>query len=610
MILFEQAIYDKCWNNNGNPCHPSSGGVGDAPYDHEYGCYECSVGFTVPVLSRDSFAVRPDKLDTNINHPDYPHLLRAGEDYSVSLTARDAESTTVTSNYTITDHNWVEDLNTSTIKYFKDDTEDTAGLLQGDADVNTSITAYSVAGLSSITTSGPATSGTADHIIPVSYSDVGKITLTIYDQNWSAVDIGDTPEDCDDSHAHTYICGELNVTFIPHHFSFAELNITNHAGPDSNFTYVADNRGMPSTGTLPTRSPMAARVQTRIEALSKNDTITENFRTGNLYYENPISVTPIVKVPASGNTDGYLYPDANESNITTQLIGFGRTGLDDNGTRNIVWDENTYPLDFNFQREINEPANPFDVNGSRLSISLLSKYTDTTGLTTPPTADINGSRAGANSDAWAACASDDGCVQLDADNNVTFYYGRAQSSLFYYENIKESSIITPIAATVYCDPTIVNCTDFGIDTGKTGNEENWYIVTGHNANRGDGNITIAAGTPLIEGSGSPTINGQANPNTTNVMIVSNGEDRTVSVSSGNSPTLPMTVPLELIQDGDTAAPPYTNEWLIYNKDFPAPPTPFYKVQFLGGESEWTGVGETGYIVDINASRKKLKRLDW
>ncbi|MEN8251299.1 MAG: hypothetical protein ABFS32_20375, partial [Bacteroidota bacterium] len=350
--------WDRCGINNGQPCLSSNGGYsggGDPTYpgynplyDNALGCYMCTFNIR-PDCSTDNFAIRPDKFDLGLSHPDAPNLLRAGKDYGVSLTAKDAADNIpnitngytnngYTNTYTVIDHNFNDDLDSDEIKYFKDGTEDTAGLLHGISDLNRSATVYAVEGLSSFSTSEPSP---ADEIVQVSYNDVGLIDLIIYDHEWAEVDNDDTPEDCN-STTHTWICGDKNVTFIPHHFRFSVLNITNQAGPDSNFTYVADNRGMPST-LLPTRSPMAARVQTRIEALTEDDAITENFRADDsaypyndstLYYENNVSVVFVVKVPETG-TNKYLYPNANESNTTTtadpglyNYIGFGRTGLD------------------------------------------------------------------------------------------------------------------------------------------------------------------------------------------------------------------------------------------------------------------------------------------
>jgi len=53
----------------------------------------------------------------------------------------------------------------------------------------------------------------------------------------------------------------------------------------------------------------------------------------------------------------------------------------------------------------------------------------------------------------------------------------------------------------------------------------------------------------------------------------------------------------------------TDPWLIYNPDANAEPAPFYRVRFVG-QSGWTGHGRTGNVVESNASKRKLRRLEW
>ena len=323
-------------------------------------------------------------------------------------------------------------------------------------------------------------------------------------------------------------------------------------------------------------------------------------------------MTQDVTVPAFGNPNGYLYPDANESSITTQLVGFGRSGFDDNGTRNIAWNESTYPLEFNFQREINQPANPFDVNGSYLSISMLSHYTDNDD---GDTADINGSRIG-DQNGSTTCATDPGCVEQNAENNATFYYGRARPSQYFYDDVTDSSVNTPIAIDVYCDLIFTECFNLGIDTNNAQtNEVDWWLSLGHteNSTRHDGNITLQIGT--ITPSGSASISSPISTDPAQVRITVNGIDRNVTVTA-TSTDRPMIVPIELVHNilpftlpYYTATPPYTNSWLIYNEDSLELPSPFYKVRFIG-TSDWAGHGDTGHVVDSNVSTKKNRRLEW
>ncbi len=599
--------WDRCGINNGQPCLPQNGGYsgGGDPnypgynelYDNELGCYMCTFDIQ-PACSTDNFAIRPDKFDLGMSHTDAPNLLRAGEEYGVSLTAKDALNN-ISTTYTVTDpENFNDYLDLYETKYFKNGTEDTAGLLHGISDLNRSATVYAVGGLSSFTTSVPVT---AEEVVKVSYSDIGLIDLFIYDQEWAQVDNDDTPEDCN-SATHTWVCGDKNVTFIPHHFSFSELNITNHAGPDSNFTYIADNRGMPDTSP-PTRSPMAARLHAKIEALSKNGGITQNFRADDgsypyndstLYYENPVNINITVRVPSTG-TNSYLYPDANESSVVNSYIGFGRTGLDANGTRNVLWDESNFPLEFNFQREINEEANPFDVNGSYIqSIQVVSHYIDSSDS---DIADISGRRLGDwdNATAIAACPTDPGCIQANAENNATFYYARTRSSKSFYDGIiHPAPATTPIFIDVYCDLGYTACDAFGIDTvnGQI-NDANWWLSWEHSKSRGDGNIALSA-----------SLNGSVP--TQPDIDASGGADKTVIVTH-TSTALPDIVDIDFITD-DSAAN-FTNAWLIYNPDNPWTPSPFYQVEFIGS-SGWAGHGDTGYVVGGSSNIEKNRRLEW
>lgn len=534
--------------------------------------------------SRNIFAIRPDHFEIGISHTDAPNLLRAGETYSASLTARDYSGNPVVG-YTVTgvgSFSFNDMLDINHTAYFKDGPADEDGVLHGNFTNVSSAPFYSIDGLTSVSsTTKPAN---AEEVLDVAYSDVGKVTLHVYDKVWASIDNDDTPLDCNG----TFICGDLNVSFIPHHFVFAELNITNHAGPDNNFTYVANERDL-----------MSAKVQTRIEAVTKDGNITQNFHTGSLYYENNVSVVFSVTVPPSDEPNGYFYPNANESNITNQMIGFGSSGLDSNGTRNILWDESTYPLEFNFNREINQPANPFDVNGSCLAIRVYSNYIDPSDS---DTAEINGSRVGDwNATQSAQCLADEACLRLNAEESATFFYARTRPSKLFYPDVTESSITTPIFIDVYCDLGHDACGNFGIDTVNAQiTEYEWWLALNHRMDRDDGNVTLLEGN-ITEGSSADW---DVLPKVVAIND-SEGEDDAIVVSRGSGPVLPLTVEIDL----DTADPADTSGWLIYNPNDNEPPIPFYQVRFIG-QSGWAGHGKTGHVVETNSSAKKNKRVEW
>ncbi len=81
----DAACDSNAYNNSG-----SRGNIYPEKYNHAYGCLACildAIGDTIS-CSRDNFAIRPDYFDiNNLTDDDFPNLLRAGEDYNLSVYA-------------------------------------------------------------------------------------------------------------------------------------------------------------------------------------------------------------------------------------------------------------------------------------------------------------------------------------------------------------------------------------------------------------------------------------------------------------------------------------------------------------------------------------------
>lgn len=524
--------------------------------------------------SRNIFSIRPESLKLNVLNGGtsdyfYPYapstkinLLKAGENYITLFSA--IKPSIWGTNFVATNYNqFKNNLSLSVKKYFKDGSEDINNDLVGVASWDdTNFEVYQgrvlLRGLGKTT-----------------YSDVGNIDLTVMDKEWASVDNDDTPQDCN-STSHTYICGSQNVTFIPHHFKALDFAMENHGGASNNFTYLANEV-----------EEMHATIAATIAAVAKDDSITKNFKSPtDLYYENPVSVTPVAK------KDTYKYPDANALVIDNKEIGFG---LDTNpaGTRMISATETDFPIGFNFTRDINEEANPFKVSGEEAGITIESTYTDG-GQT-----EIISGRAMGDLIKPIDCDTDDTCENKNADNNVTFYYGVASPSKLFYENEGGQTADTPISINVYCDLGYTACQDLEIDTinGQTDQSQYWVSVN-HDATRGDGNITITQGAVLEGASADWSIT------KTNVEPI-DGIDGNIAVDRGTG-----VVPLTVAVDIDNAN---SAEWLIFNPEtdnvLKAPPSPYYKVRFIGG-SDWSGIGETGSVTNTNSSTNQVNRLTW
>ena len=235
----------------------------------------------------------------------------------------------------------------------------------------------------------------------------------------------------------------------------------------------------------------------------------------------------------------------------------------------------------NFDRKLNLVVNPFKMSLNGINIIDEDSVTETGGTVTI------------------------------TDKNATMYYARTRASKFFYEDVTDSDKDTPIAVDVYCDLGFTECDDIGLETYRSQiNEMNWWLSLEHNATGGDGNVTLLVGT--VTPSGTASVSSPSTTTTTadpaNVQITAGGIDTNVNVSA-TSTNRPMTVEIELVRESDPASLPYTNEWLIYNKNAPTAPSPFYKVEFIG-VSGWAGHGDTGNVVESNTSTKKNRRLGW
>ncbi|WP_161937654.1 DUF11 domain-containing protein [Sulfurovum riftiae] len=598
---FGQDAWDRCGLDSGKPCIPANHGDADEYdptydpaidhiYNNELGCYLCTFNIR-PVCSSDNFAIRPRKFDVNIT--DKVTILTAGKPESLFFRAPDDNNVTP-----VTDYN---------------ETQDSSFVV--DLDINDSTKACEKM---SITMTPSVAFVNGEHQDDFTFDDVGDINMSIHEINGSEFAL----IDWDDTNDSERFIEEYNATFrvIPDRFDI-NASLKDHNTND-HFTYLHDINRYENDSNY----SMGAELNVTIKAVGADGNVTHNYietcyakdtnlalgLTGTtitypgttqalsffLYY-NPEeddgtadSGESNVSLTASGNTITLNRLDINN----TKASFTSQTAPDENGTTNILYK-------MNFDRNMSLVVDPFRITVSDINITEVN-VTDFSGTgTLVPNQYVVKGQTGTLT-----------------DQNATFYFGRAKPSKYFYEDITTDWTYTPITATVYCD-SLVNCSNFGINILLAGTDErNWYIVRGHNANIGDGNVTIQIGATLIEPEGTATsstdqaINGfTRSSGDANVLIISNGVRGDVNVSRGSSPLPPLTVPLELVTENDvTGILPFTNRWLIYTKDpngILILPNPFYKVRFIT-ESKWTGEGKTGYVIDTNASYKKSKRLDW
>ena len=403
---------------------------------------------------------------------------------------------------------------------------------------------------------------------------------------------------------------EYNYLYTRYHpYTFNTAGLTIGAGPtnDKGFAYINTlNRALYPDGV---DENMSFNIQGTFLAAGYTGDTVSNF-VDNCYAVNvdmTLQHAYLSDVPANGthnlvadlidhNTTDISLTYPSDDDITDRIRTTFTNTLIKNATTDLTITQNTnvfakdmqgaitMDLGFNFDRTNDQLLNPRRINFSDFNITY-STQPATVFVDLITDYQIFGNR--------------------NIDQNITFLYARAKPGKTFYDDVTDTSILTPVSVVTYCDLGYTECQNRGIMAlDAQTNEAYWWKSVDHKNQAGqDGNIVFALGSPT-EGSGTPTISA------TSAAIIANGEDDTITVGSGADPVLPLNVPINLVVNDPTNSP-YTDRWLIYNEyNATQPPlSPFYRVRFIG-DSSWSGVGKTGNVVGNNASSKKTKRLDW
>ena len=283
----------------------------------------------------------------------------------------------------------------------------------------------------------------------LSYSDIGKVGISMQDRTWAVVDITDTPQTCNADGA--YVCGDTNATFIPKRFNLNNVHLNN--SNSGTHTYISDDLNM------------SAQMSLIITAVNENNAITQNFTSAS--WEEPVSLDITIASAA-------ITPTLIKNVIATNKLGFNAGAL----TLAMTETNSSKKLLFNYSRAKNIALNPFRIDGTEVTTSALASYVS--GET------VTGSSV--------------------ADQNATFVYGRTHAprqrftgpngtALIYYE--------------ISCDETIsVNACDKtllpnGMDS-KTSDDPRWFINPSHLVTTGVVGTVTQKGTSALVTATAPT----------------------------------------------------------------------------------------------------------
>jgi len=617
-------------------------------------CMECLYGYDTRFLcSRDNFAIRPesfridlkDQLQTDTtqrqditinNSIATRHQIVAGYDYALEINATSHQNDSATPGYNVSflpdgsDENRTFRLKQSfSVTVDKTKCNDIT-------DHNRTLRLYNGEVLSN-----------GEKQLDLNSTQVGEYDLTITDKLWTRVDWDNTlmthhdvvhflgGDDCDFSNSsvskesiynvksgciitsdgHTNSDTGAQYTDIPlrvHPYKF-DLNSSSYSNPidpmvgpnttrNQTFVYIDTPPTMDQNDTN-----MSYNMSGTFVAAGEDNGTLSNFVSGCYAVDVNMSLNFIYNhgdIPSKIPFLSYSLKDYNNTNSaiiyrpdqTTTSNHFEVVDHDSTTAPLIITQNKNFfvkdmkgsikmNLGYNFRRTYDQPLNPRYIEFKDFNITHITTPMSPTNIYADLTNDhkIFGDKI--------------------LDHNVSFLYGRAKPTKFFYEDITVATVTTPVSIVAYCDMNFSACQDRGIQAlfAQT-NEANWWLSLDHNSIDSDGDVVLLRGS-ITEGPGSPTVT-PASPNT---LSINSSIDNNVVVASNGS-TLPITVEIDF-DTTDATVGQLTNRWLIYNEYDNSVPSPFYKVEFIG-VSGWAGHGDTGNVVESNASSKKNRRLGW
>ena len=375
---------------------------------------------------------------------------------------------------------------------------------------------------------------------------------------------------------------DLALSFYPYSFDLTDINFTL---PTLNDNFIYTNN---INTTLLTDLYMSAQFRGNLLAIAKDGTPTSNFSDGcfasdvafdinrSLSRNNlPINQSDIYAENLETAMDEkvffqrqYLdsalhenYADTNDTNNSLAIRVLKSEFLDENNASAAV------KLYYNFTKIDKSVMNPIAVSFNVKEAVLIEQTSHT------------------------HMKNDYHAYGFDVeDKTVQIFSARLVSNQAVYlvpEN--EDSVIVPLYVEAYCDSSIIDCDLHGLPQPGVRTPQKWRINTAHDSDRMDGLIANFNGLTYI--SAVPGTDIKLNQTT----------DRT-DVNFTASPALvrPTRRKIEIVPNVP---------WLYHNSSNDDNLADFI-LEYLGGGG-WAGKGNTGLVVDTNASSNNIqKRLNW
>ena len=427
-----------------------------------------------------------------------------------------------------------------------------------------------------------------------SHNNVGRYHLTlIQDSNWTAID--QNGRDCQEDQSSTSTdpntpsgCNiteidDIIIHFQPDHFDLALTlgNLPNSGHPS--FIYMSDlNR---------TYSDVAIQFEGNITAKSATGETTTNF-TRSCVATNLLLDLNASTISVEGNNQVIHTTEGSMVNFT-RWIRFNHDpnalNLDINNTLPTVDDSVQVGADkflddhngtlivdirYNLNKNHAQPINPVEVSFNSMEVNA----TDANSSAHDPINIVSNIHIPKGH-------------QDFVNNRKNFYFTRVVSDLSVYPrvNLSVSPLIqTPLNVDFYCKTNSIDyCKDRDVLlntalTGTTREQLGWYLSTKHDAQL-DGNVTRLTPNPAIV-----TIS----PNPLNDIALEEGENGLVTerFDNCNSPEVFISITTDPVLRFD--------------------PSGYTLLCTDNNASQWTGIGKTGNILNVQPKINQSHKIDW
>jgi len=613
---YDSSCFDKLYKDNysGSDTHCSS----QCKNSSGSRCYEClKQYYATPICSRDNFAIRPESYKINLgdNNETVSNTIKnignnsSGTNLNLSagyLYRLDINATKYNDNVNKTDGYFFSVLGDKgtkkAITQFNDKTtcED-----KNDHDLNIDIINGKTIGYESLS----ANPNTPQNGLIINNS--GKYKVHLEDKEWTLVDQQgyiykpfknhadciansniinnglNSQKGCDIISDYNPKYYDLNVNMHPYSFKLDSMVVDSNPNSSANYLYINDLNT--TKHLIQNDDVIAIKINGNISALGKNDTLLSNYT--NNCSANDINIKLNYKTYKNGTqktivddlnntiTPNYsLYVKDIDSSVNVKSANATSTAIDVNFPKKYFSDSSTvkgkakFALYFNYKRDYNAPVNPFDIHFSifdlkspldKSSVDMYNNYIPN--------------------------------AKKDLNTSKTFYYAKARSLSDFYDDINTQIIKTPIMITIFCNEKLEYCEKYNINTAKMQTSEyDWWVAKEHSSTLKEGQVELTT---------QDTSKATVNP--TIVKDFTNGIDKEVKVQDVGITNRPYIVKVKPTNSMKSNYP-----WLLFNKFENKAPEYLYKVRFVDIPAAWSGQGKTGHTIDVKASGRKNKKINW